>query len=644
MTASAASLRTVAEAAGVMVDWVDVASQPQQVDEQTLRAVLDALDLPTATARQAADSLRRLQEHARQPLPLRTGVTGQPIDAGGPAGECYRLLDEHGVGDDGEFDAQGRTAAVSQPGYYTLQHGPHFTTLAVAPPRCYGPGEAFDNDAVRRWGLALQAYSARGPYDASIGDAGGASLWVQRLAAAGGDALALSPLHAARPPGPHHSPYSPSDRRFLEPLHASPARVLGHDEARAGLEDAGLGARFAALEAQPLVDWSEGAAAKWAWLQQLHRRFAGAPEALREDFASFCGDGGDELQRYAQAAADDFPEGENSPDLQRFAQWLSVRSWSSLQQEARQAGMDVGLIADLAVGFDPAGAEAAAWPDATLRGLELGAPPDAFNAQGQCWGITGYSPLGLQRSGFAPFISLLRAVMRDRGGVRIDHILGLLRLWVIPAGSDRGNGAYLRYPLTDLLRLLALESWRHRCIVIGEDLGVVPEGFRATLAHHGVLGIDVLLFARDAHGRFLPPGEWRRDAIATTTTHDLPTLAGWRSGNDIAWRQRLGLADAAQLRQDIASRESDVAALDRQVSLAFGSDPSGVRGALRFVASSPAPLALLPVEDALALEEQPNFPGTVAGHPNWRRRLPVPLPEPLLSQNLAAFANARSRP
>jgi 4-alpha-glucanotransferase len=636
MTASATSLRMVADAAGVMVDWVDVASQPQQVDEPTLRAVLDALDLPTATARQAADSLKRLQAHAGQPLPLRTGVIGQPIDAGGTAGESYQLLDEQGVVHDGNFDAQGRTTAVLEPGYYTLQHGRVHTTLAVGPPCCYSPAEAFGDDAARRWGLALQAYSARGPYDASIGDAGGASLWVQRLAAAGADALALSPLHAGRQPGPHHSPYSPSDRRFLEPLHASPARVLGHDEARAALEDAGLGARFAALEAQPLVDWVEGAAAKWAWLQQLHRRFATAPEALREDFASFCIVGGDELQRYAQAAADDFADGESSADLQRFAQWLSVRSWSSLQQEARQAGMEIGLIADLAVGFDPAGAEAAAWPDATLRGLELGAPPDAFNAQGQCWGITGYSPLGLQRSGFAPFISLLRAVMRDRGGVRIDHILGLLRLWVIPAGGDRGSGAYLRYPLIDLLRLLALESWRHRCIVIGEDLGVVPEGFRETLSHHGVLGIDVLLFARDAHGRFLAPGEWRRDAIATTTTHDLPTLAGWRSGNDIAWRQRLGLSDADQLRQDIARRESDIAALDRQVSLAVGSNPSGVRGALRS-------LTLLPAEDALALEEQPNFPGTVAGHPNWRRRLPVPLPEPLLSQNLAAFADARSR-
>ncbi|MEE7548075.1 4-alpha-glucanotransferase, partial [Xanthomonas sp. Kuri4-1] len=197
-------------------------------------------------------------------------------------------------------------------------------------------------------------------------------------------------------------------------------------------------------------------------------------------------------------------------------------------------------------------------PDAVLRGLVLGAPPDAFNADGQVWGIGSYSPAGLRRTGYAPFIALLRAVMRDRGGVRIDHILGLLRLWVVPEGAGSDAGAYLGYPLHDLLNLLALESWRHRAIVIGEDLGVVPPGIRGELSRRGVMGIDVLMFTRDQEGDFLPPSQWRRDAVATTTTHDLPTLTGWRAGRDIDWRRRLELISAEQAASDKTARARDV--------------------------------------------------------------------------------------
>ncbi|WP_386263118.1 4-alpha-glucanotransferase, partial [Xanthomonas translucens] len=301
--------------------------------------------------------------------------------------------------------------------------------------------------------------------------------------------------------------------------------------------------------------------------RQLHADFAQADSALHADFATFQLARGTALRDYAAFAARDF--GDTDPALHSFAQWLAARSWAGVQQQARAAGMGIGLIADLAVGFDPGGAEAAAWPQAVLAGLELGAPPDAFNGDGQAWGIGGYSPNGLRASGFAPFIELLRAVMRDRGGVRIDHILGLLRLWTIPRGASSADGVYLRYPLHDLLRLLALESWRHRAIVIGEDLGVVPDGIRAELSQRGVMGIDVLLFTSDAKGAFLAPAHWRGDAIATTTTHDLPTLRGWRCGEDIDWRRRLQLSDAAQQRADHATRRADVARMDAAVAAAL---------------------------------------------------------------------------
>jgi len=302
------------------------------------------------------------------------------------------------------------------------------------------------------------------------------------------------------------------------------------------------------------------------------------------------------------------------------------------------------LIADLAIGFDPRGAEAAAAGDSALRGLVLGAPPDPFCAAGQVWGISGYSPAGLANTGFAPFIGLLRAVMQDRGGVRIDHILGLQRLWVVPEGAGAQDGVYLRYPLRDLLNLVAIESWRQHCIVIGEDLGLVSPQIRSVLASRGILGTDVLPFCRGDDGAFLPPQAWRDNAVAMTGTHDLPTLVGWRRGIDLRWRQRLGQLDDSTLRSEQAQRRHEVAQLDRVLPIGPCKDAAAARlAALRHVASSAAPLALLPVEDALGLAEQVNLPGTVDQHPNWRRRLPQRPRVSTLQASMACMAEARRK-
>jgi 4-alpha-glucanotransferase len=231
--------------------------------------------------------------------------------------------------------------------------------------------------------------------------------------------------------------------------------------------------------------------------------------------------------------------------------------------------------------------------------------------------------------------------MRDRGGIRVDHILGWQRLWVVPEGADAAQGAYLRYPLQDLLNLTAIESWRHRCIVIGEDLGVVPPGIRQTLAARGVLGMDVLAFTRDESGEYLPPSGWRPEAVALTGTHDLPTLVGWRRGLDLGWRQRLGELDAAAFRQQAAERRAEVARLDQALGSADLDDASARLAALDYVASSAAALALLPVEDALGLGGQVNLPGTVATHPNWRQRLPDGGYEATLEESMTRFAAAR---
>ena len=635
MNAEASTLHALAAAAGLCREWTDVEGRPQTVADGTLRAVLESLDLPVRTAAQCRDSLQRLDQVQAGP-PLLTARAGTRIAAGaGPA--LRQWISEEGLRQDARIDARGRVPVPAAPGYWQLEGGEP-RRVAVAPPRCFGVEDA--GAAGRAWGVSLQVYSARGDGDGGIGDTLGCSDWVQRVAACGGDALALSPVHAALEGDRHYSPYAPGDRRCLDPLHASPVQVFG-EAAWQVLDDAPeLQARLRALEAADLVDWRAARQSKWAWLEHLHAHALPPRADLQRDFAAFAADPPAEVAAWVAFVAGDRPD---TAPLQLFGQWIARRAWAQCQQQARTAGMGIGLVADLAVGFDSSGAEAAAHPAAVLRGLELGAPPDAFNADGQAWGISGYSPTGLQRSGFAPFIELLRAVMRDRGGVRIDHILGLQRLWVVPRGAHAGQGVYLSCPLDALLDLLALESWRHRCVVVGEDLGVVPPGIRALLARRGVLGIDVLPFTRDRRGRFLPPRRWRRQAVATTTTHDLPTTAGWREGRDIAWRLGLHEADgeALQASEPWLARTAEVSGLERAIRREGIDTGDNRMDALRFTARSPAVLALLPAEDALGLREQPNLPGTTDSHPNWRRRLPAPLPEPALQASLRAFADAR---
>jgi len=221
--------------------------------------------------------------------------------------------------------------------------------------------------------------------------------------------------------------------------------------------------------------------------------------------------------------------------------------------------MSIGIITDIAVGMDPLGSHAWSAPDELLRDLHVGAPPDIFNTRGQDWGLTGFSPRALLSSGYNSFLATLRANMAHAGGVRIDHALGLRRLWVIPSGASPADGVYLHYPQRELLGLTALESQLNRAVVIGEDLGTVPEGFRDELVRAGVLGMQVLWFERDNRGGFISPGRWRRDAAAMTTTHDLPTIAGWWSGRDIDWQERLG-----QLRSPEKQQRSERAA-DRKL-------------------------------------------------------------------------------
>ncbi|OZI63783.1 4-alpha-glucanotransferase [Bordetella genomosp. 1] len=674
------ALGVLARAAGLAEHWTDAQGRPQQVGPDTLRTVLAALALPAGTDAEARESLRALQERDAAPPALLVAEAGQACAVPGMtagAARAYEIELDNGTLAQGVLqpDAQGAPCIVtpSRPGYNVLRIGERSLRLAVAPNR-----SAQRPIPPRAWGLAAQVYSlrcadpARAASRAGFGDFAALRELAEAAAARGAQALAISPVHALYSAHPEHdSPYSPSSRLFFNPLYADAAAVLGHAAVERAWQalPARERERAAALEARQQIDWPRAARLRLALLRQLHRDFARAPAALKRRYAGFRAAGGQALRDHAvfEALHAEHTEALGSPavahwqqwatplrdarseavsafavrreadvDFHCFAQWLTTASLGETQQAARRAGMGVGLITDLAVGADPRGSQTWSRPGDFLAQLSIGAPPDIYNPLGQAWGLSAYSPTALQSQGYQPFIDLLRASLRHAGGVRIDHILGLARLWLVP-GNQPAEGVYLRYPLEDLLRLVALETWRHEAVAIGEDLGTVPEGMGEALASAGVAGMSVLWFERGAASEgqaapFLPPEQWPTSKVALTTTHDLPTVRGWWSGRDIDWRVRLNLLGADETEETLrAQRDADRDALWH----ALQPDPGRAtpRAAplariLGHVAATPAPLMLTALEDLCAATEQPNLPGTVEGHPNWRRRLPARLAQP----------------
>jgi 4-alpha-glucanotransferase len=602
-------IRARARRAGLAVDWVDAGGEKRQVTVESLRAILTALgdgdgDGPRPT-----------------PAMLTTTI-GQPVRlpkemAGDRSSGLAELVAEDGRTLDVGLKA-GLVPPLKEAGYYKLRHGSAEIDFAVAPPRCLTARDLVPGR--KPWGLAVQLYGLSRDGDGGIGDTSALATLAQAAAAQGADALALSPTHSLFPEDPARAgPYSPSSRLFLNPLLADPAAALGASRVdAAGRLDAGEG----------LIDWGRAGAAKYARLAHLFDDFsatdlvAGTPLAAR--FRAFVASGGAALAHHASFEA---ARGGTSPQLHLFLQWIADEAFAAAQGAARAAGMGIGLISDLAVGLDSAGSEVAGHPGDYLAGLSVGAPPDLFSPRGQDWGLTSFAPDALIARGFAPFLATLRAALRHAGGVRIDHAMGLMRLWLVPHGGASSDGAYLAYPLDDLLRLLALESHRHRAIVIAEDLGTVPPGFRQRARDAGIAGMDVLWFQRKEE-RFFAPGDWRREAVAMTTTHDLPTVAGWWCGADLELRRGLGTlgvtdqADRAREREALWQAFGAAGIVERPAPKPEETEPV-VDAALAFVAEAPDELAIVPLEDVLGLAEQPNLPGTIDQHPNWRRRCPV---------------------
>jgi 4-alpha-glucanotransferase len=613
-----AQLRKAAKAAGILTEWQDVHGKTRAVGHETLRALLETLGT-----------------EATDDSPL---ITAE-------AGAVYTLP---GVA--------AKARAPKEPGYYPITRGKRSFTLAVAPARGTRGGET------RGWGLSVQLYSLYRKGDGGIGTYGALRDFMRGSGEAGASAVAVSPIHAQFSGDPwRFSPYSPSSRLWMNVLHID----VGEAAAVLDLKPPKLAPRQGA-GGDALIAWPECARARLKALRTLFEaarkedRFESGHPAARS-LSVFRRSGGASLLAHATFEAlhahffgrdrdlwnwSTWPSEYRNPDgaaVRRFArenretvdfhiflQWLAARQFRSAAEAARDGKMAVGIIKDIAVGADGGGSEAWSNQGRMLTGASIGAPPDAFNTLGQNWGVTTFSPNALSATGYAAFIQLLRGALQDAGGIRIDHILGLRRLWVVPNGADARDGAYVRYPLTDLLRLTALEAHRAGATVLGEDLGTVPEGFREELDGFGIKGMQVLWFERDGQ-RFLPPQEWRKSAVGMTTTHDLPTVAGWWLGKDIAWRKRLKLfATRDGAAKAAAERKRDRAQLwDAfvQAGVAKGRAPGSndvakvLAGAIAHLGQTACDLVVLPLEDALGRKEQPNLPGTISEHPNWRRRI-----------------------
>jgi 4-alpha-glucanotransferase len=673
----------LARRAGILVEWRDYTDKPHVVAVDSLQAILAALGLRSETSDDLAESRHLLEEKSLPPLI--TASVGERISL--PfleAGLYAQLREENGDRRDlkAEFRGSGwEIPAIQTPGYYTLEFNNGSLTIAVAPRRC--PSVMDVADAKKIYGIGAQIYALRRIGDCGIGDVGGVIELATQAAALDAQFLALSPVHALFGAEPRHfSPYSPSSRLFYNPLHADPRVIFAEEQV--GRAYASVGEVTLQLESQALIDWPRSAQAKIALFRHLFDEFSARDLAdsrnnLAADFRKFCAAGGKPLEDHAifetlhahqirMKPAKwnwlEWPPTLRDPseaDVRRFAlanerevtfqcflQWLTDRSLAAAQQKAKQAGMRVGLIADLAVGMSRAGSQAWTSPNDVLMGLEIGAPPDLYNASGQNWGLTTFSPRALATNGFSPFIQTLRAGLRHAGGLRIDHTMGLLRLWVIPRNAEPTAGAYLSYPIKDLLRFTALEALRHGAIIIGEDLGTVPAGFRDSMAETGMYGMRVLWFERTAR-RFKPPDIWDAETAAMTSTHDLPTVAGWWRGIDIQTRAQIGwIKDIEAERQARAAERRLLWRSFRRAKAADGDAPPPDQGAravdaaVNFISETASDIALLPLEDALALEQQPNVPGTIDEFPNWRRRYPANATELLgaseLKQRLRSLA------
>jgi glycogen debranching enzyme GlgX/4-alpha-glucanotransferase len=687
--ASAELIGRLANAAGISPDWWDVSGARTIVSNETRLALLAGMRLPARTRKDAQESLRRIvdqREARRLPYSL-LGRDNAPMSAplrdelGAPIVPLdLRIETEDGRvvewradrGDtasktllDGRLIAERRIALPQLPlGRHRLLAGEVACELTIAPAAAY----LAEGAQRKRFGLSAQLYAQRresslANADQGIGDFTTLGLLGEAIGRAGAAMLGVNPLHALFPENRERvSPYHPSDRRFLDPLNIDifDGAGLPTDETLQAALAAGL-AGISVVANNLTVDYVNVWRLKRVLLQARWMAFERArivrpADPIFADFDAFVSAGGNELRNFtifqAIAQARDGEDWRNWPQSLReankatldkkadelgeqvsfgmFTQWLADRQLAKAAARAKAGGLELGLYRDLAVGAAPDGAEAWARADHLMTGASVGAPPDPFSANGQIWHLPPPDPLAGDRDGWRGLASIYGANMRHAGLLRLDHAMGLARLFIIPDGAKPAAGAYVGYPLNDLVGNLALESHRRRCMVVGEDLGTVPEGLRETLTSANIIGMRVLWFERNG-ADFLAPSTYPALAVACASTHDLPTLAGWWNGIDIAEQMSLGLISLDDAQKRIGERSAEkralVAALTQAGLIAREIDfvapvSDAFAGAVHaWLASAGSMLASAQVDDLAGQRVGTNLPGTNNERPNWRHRL-----------------------
>jgi 4-alpha-glucanotransferase len=658
-------LRRLAALHGVATSYRNERRQPVEVDGEVVIRVLGLLEVDAGTEADRRRELAKLADHDRAGViapTIAVRVTGRPQ----PLNGAVALIGEDG----NRIAVRDELPADLAPGWYRLHtRDGQQTTLVAAPPQVL--------QSPPTWGWMLQLYALRSARSWGIGDLGDLREFVTWTATEhGAGAVLLNPLHA---PGPTHpvqpSPYTPSSRRFANPL---ALRIEDLDAYRRA--DPDTRAEVDALRVSASterIDHDLVWAAKRAALELLWRAegrpgrvdTGGLPAGLR-DWATYCAlaerHGGRwsrwpgplrEVEGAAVAAA----RQELAPRV-AFHAWVQQRcaeQLASVRDAARDAGMALGVLHDLAVGVDADGADAWALADVLATGVSVGAPPDNFTPRGQDWGLPPWRPDRLAATGYAALRDMLRAVLTHADGLRIDHVAGLWRLWWIPPGDSPDRGTYVHYDTDVMLAVLALEAHRAGAIVIGEDLGTVEPEVTEALADSGMLGCAVGWFARDeaTPGEpLLPPAKWPTRAAASLSTHDLPTAAGFLRSEHVRARGELGLLDDVPAELATAQRErAEWLMLLRSEGLLPAEDseaPQPDEGAIivamhRLLAATPSRLKLISPYDVVAEPRQPNLPGTVDEYPNWRLPLPTTheqlRADPRVAEITAAFREAPAR-
>jgi 4-alpha-glucanotransferase len=709
------ALEALASRCGIVAAFTDARGERRSTSAEMQRALLAAMGIAAAddaAARASLEELERREWHSALP-PVRVFYPGEPpavelnLTSSASAIAWHLALEDGG-------ERRGAALAESLPllaestqggvrhqrrrllldvelpfGYHHLSIDPGggVTTLISTPGKCWLPLKIVQGR--RLWGVAAQLYLLRSARDWGIGDYGDLRCLVELVSRRGADVVGVNPLHALFADDPQHaSPYSPSSRLLLNVLNidvTGMAEFARCDAARALVESESFQQALRRCHDAQQVDYCAVADLKLRVLRCVHAAVRSEPgSAGRQALAAFRHKSGAAWERaclflalrlhlleqsadYADwhawpaeyrdpASASVTRFAREHADLVTFQAWLQFTADLQLGAAAQAAAhaanpMAVGLYRDLAVGADRSGAETWSNQRAVVAEAAVGAPPDIYNPSGQDWGLPPFNPVALRAEAYRSFVELIRANMRHGGGLRIDHVMALQQLYWVPRGQPPTHGAYVRYPLDDLVGILALESQRNRCLVVGEDLGTVPAGFRERMAAANILSYRVLIFEREEHG-FIAPDRYPKAAVAVAGSHDLPTLRAWWEESDLKLKKRLEryptAADAERARSERKRDRRDLVAALQSAGLdadaKMGIDAL-IMAAHRFLARSHSALALAQLDDITAEAAPVNVPTTADEYPNWRRRLHLTLEQiaahPRFTEIVRAFNDER---